>query len=77
MISTQRKSFLGGAALTLLLLGAAVSVDAQPAAQVDLLIKNGHVVDGTGGSWFQADVAISRSWGSDTRVLVRFLNIFW
>ena len=59
MISTQRKRFLGGAALTLLLLGAAVPVDAQPAAQVDLLIKNGHVVDGTGGSWFQADVAIT------------------
>ncbi len=58
MITTQRKTFLGGAAVALCLL-AAVNVEAQPAAQVDILIKNGHVVDGTGGSWFQADVAIT------------------
>ncbi|MEO8301286.1 MAG: D-aminoacylase [Rhizomicrobium sp.] len=27
--------------------------------QADILIKNGHVVDGTGGPWFQADIAIT------------------
>src|SRR5579871_6157654 len=47
--------------LALFLLAGSVSVDAQspPASQVDILIKNGHVVDGTGSPWFQADVAIT------------------
>ncbi len=58
MITAQRMRFLGGAAAALLLFAAA-KTDAQPAAEVDILIKNGHVVDGTGGSWFQADVAIT------------------
>ena len=30
-----------------------------PEDQVDILIKNGHVIDGTGSPWFQADVAIT------------------
>ena len=39
---------------------AAVGVKAQmpPAAEADILITNGHVVDGAGGPWFQGNVAI-------------------
>jgi dihydroorotase/N-acyl-D-amino-acid deacylase len=59
MMATARKSTLGKAAvMALLLLAGAADSQAQPAVQVDL-IKNGHVVDGTGGPWFQADVAIT------------------
>ena len=61
-MATQRKKILGrAAALTLSLLGGAASVEAQspPATQADILIKNGHVVDGTGAPWFQANVAIT------------------
>ena len=57
-----RKKILGRQrALALFVLAGAASVEAQipPAAQVDILIKNGHVVDGTGGPWFQANVAIT------------------
>jgi N-acyl-D-amino-acid deacylase len=61
MMAMQRKAKLGGAAAALVLLAGAATVEAQspPTAQVDILIKNGHVVDGTGGPWFQADVAIT------------------
>src|SRR5258707_5826926 len=61
MMATQRKARLGGAAaaLALFLLAGAANAQSPPAAQVDILIKNGHVVDGTGGPWFQADVAIT------------------
>jgi dihydroorotase/N-acyl-D-amino-acid deacylase len=62
MMTTRRTKFLGRAAtaFALLLVGAA-NCDAQspPASQADILIKNGHVVDGTGAPWFQADVAIA------------------
>src|SRR3954470_8049243 len=62
-MTTWQKKILGrqGSALALLLLAGAASVEAQspPAAQADILIKNGHVVDGTGGPWFQANVAIT------------------
>jgi N-acyl-D-amino-acid deacylase len=49
------------AALSLLLFAGAATVEAQspPAAQVDILITNGHVIDGTGGPWMQENVAIT------------------
>jgi dihydroorotase/N-acyl-D-amino-acid deacylase len=63
MIAKRRKLALGRAAtaLALFFLMGVVNSDAQspPVATVDILIKNGHVVDGTGGPWFQADVAIT------------------
>ena len=34
-----------------------ISVGAQP-PQYDLLLRNGHIVDGTGSPWFKGDVAI-------------------
>jgi N-acyl-D-amino-acid deacylase len=59
---TERNKIPGRAiaALTLLLLAGAARVDAQtpPAGEADILIQNGHVVDGTGGPWMQENVAI-------------------
>ena len=40
-----------------LLLGSSVIADA-PAASYDLLIKDGHIYDGTGSPWYEGDVAI-------------------
>ncbi|MEO8301324.1 MAG: D-aminoacylase [Rhizomicrobium sp.] len=46
--------------LLLLLAGAStLAVVAQPASQVDILIKGGQVIDGTGGPQIQADVGIT------------------
>ena len=57
---TQRSKIFATTALALLLLAAAdAGAQSPPVAQADILIKNGHVVDGTGGAWFQADVAIT------------------
>lgn len=60
-MATLQKKSLGRAALAVFLLAGAATAEAQspPSTQVDILIKNGHVVDGTGGSWFRADVAIA------------------
>lgn len=60
MIPIQRKRMLRWSVLSLLLFSGAATVDAQspPTAQVDILIKNGHVIDGTGSPWMQENVAI-------------------
>jgi N-acyl-D-aspartate/D-glutamate deacylase len=59
---TQRVKNLGRttAVVALLMMAGAASVDAQspPAGEVDLLIVNGHVIDGTGSPWMQENVAI-------------------
>ena len=57
----QRKKVLSCAAvLGILLFFGVAMVEAQspPAAEADILIKNGHVIDGTGGPWMQENVAI-------------------
>jgi N-acyl-D-amino-acid deacylase len=63
MMATRQKKHLApaAAALALFLPVGASSVEAQtpPAMQADILIQNGHVVDGTGGPWMQANVAIT------------------
>ncbi len=61
MMTTPRKGSWGrkAAALALFLLTGAASVEAQSPTQADILIKNGHVVDGTGGPWIQANIAIT------------------
>jgi N-acyl-D-amino-acid deacylase len=57
MTHASRNIFLG---LLLLLTGLCVRTSlAQPAPEADILIRGGHVVDGTGGPWMQANVAIT------------------
>jgi dihydroorotase/N-acyl-D-amino-acid deacylase len=34
-------------------------LDAQEASNYDILIRNGHILDGTGNPWYAADVAVS------------------
>ena len=60
-MAKPQKQGLSRAALAVFLLAGTATVQAQspPSAQADILIKNGRVVDGTGGSWFHADVAIT------------------
>jgi N-acyl-D-amino-acid deacylase len=59
--SPKMAGFLASAALlALLTVDAPIGASAQspPAAEADLLIANGRVVDGSGGPWRQANVAI-------------------
>jgi len=60
-MATPLKRNLGRttAALALFLLAGAAQIEAQPVNQADILITNGHVVDGAGGPWMQANVAIT------------------
>jgi dihydroorotase/N-acyl-D-amino-acid deacylase len=58
MMAKNKKIGQTAALASLLLIGAA-HVEAQSPTQADILIKNGHVVDGTGAPWMQADVAIT------------------
>lgn len=50
-VRMRRMRFLGIVLVAL----AAISAQPQP---YDLVIKNGHIVDGTGSPWFKADIAI-------------------
>jgi hypothetical protein len=47
----------------------------------DVLITNGHVIDGTGSPWYAADVAIRGdriAWPSGTwRLVARRLRVWW
>jgi N-acyl-D-amino-acid deacylase len=57
----DRVCFLAAAAFLLLLAGLSFSdglAQSPPADEADVLIKGGHVVDGTGSPWVLADVAI-------------------
>src|SRR5882724_2959807 len=56
MMLNMSRAFQTAAAL-LFLTGPACVV-AQPARDADILIKGGEVIDGTGGPWMRADVAI-------------------
>src|SRR5215472_8992328 len=62
-MATRRTKFLSRAAtaFALFFVVGAANCDAQspPAAEADILIKNGRVMDGTGAPWFQADIAIA------------------
>jgi N-acyl-D-aspartate/D-glutamate deacylase len=62
MVSQHKKTLgRGAAAIALCLVAGAANVEAQspPTVQADILIKNGQVVDGTGGPRMQEDVAIT------------------
>jgi N-acyl-D-amino-acid deacylase len=45
--------------LVLFLLAGCVSAPPAPTKHADLLVRNGRIVDGTGNSWFEGDVAIA------------------
>ena len=44
--------------LPIILLTAACSSAAQSTAAFDLVITNGHIIDGTGSPWYSGDVGI-------------------
>jgi N-acyl-D-amino-acid deacylase len=56
-MNTQARDFPRALSL-LILLAAAVAPSVAAAAEFDLVIANGHIVDGTGSPWYAGDVAI-------------------
>src|ERR1043165_9557463 len=44
--------------LSVLLLLALPSLHAQPSTPYDLIIRNGHIIDGTGSPWYSGDIGI-------------------
>src|SRR5580704_16996839 len=49
---------LGSVAISAAILFAPVILKSQSPASFDILIKNGHILDGTGSAWYAADVGI-------------------
>src|SRR5580692_192060 len=49
---------LGSVAISAAILVAPVILKSQSPASFDVLIKNGHILDGTGSPWYAADVGI-------------------
>ena len=59
MLSQRSKNIgRGMAVMALLLMTGLADAQSPPPDEVDLLITNGHVIDGTGGPWMQENVAI-------------------
>ena len=59
MFSQRSKNIgRGMAVMALLLMTGLADAQSPPSDEVDLLITNGHVIDGTGGPWMQENVAI-------------------
>ncbi|HTC38262.1 MAG TPA: hypothetical protein VK693_04885, partial [Steroidobacteraceae bacterium] len=52
------KSRIAAATLGLLVSAACLNAPAQPAPMYDIVIRNGHLLDGNGNPWVNADVAI-------------------
>src|SRR5580700_584192 len=52
------KSRIAAATLGLFCSAASMSAFAQPAPLYDIVIRNGHILDGDGNPWVNADVAI-------------------
>jgi len=44
----------------LLVFASLVLIFSTANAQYDILIRNGRIIDGTGNSWYYADVAVSK-----------------
>lgn len=58
MTIRAKRIALGAAALALAA-AAGLSARAQAPARVDLILKNGRIVDGSGNPWFRGDVAVA------------------
>src|SRR6202043_1608838 len=54
---SMKVNFVGGALIALMLVAVSYPVAAQTAA-FDLVITNGHIIDGTGSPWYSGDVGI-------------------
>ena len=54
-ISTIKKNFL---AIIFLLAGACLSWSQAATSPFDIVITNGHIIDGTGSPWYSGDIGI-------------------